>query len=158
LSYYKKVLRPGETVHFLGSVHWFVYLHGLLMMALAFVVACGAVVLASAAAQPGLLAVVWGLAALFALAGLVLLAGAAIARVTTEIVVTDLRVIHKRGLISRHTVEMNITKIETVDVTQGLIGRIFGYGTVMIRGTGAGFEPLRNVADPLSLRNAILVG
>ena len=53
---------------------------------------------------------------------------------------------------------MNITKIETVDVEQSIAGRLMGFGTVLIRGTGAGFEPLRRVADPLALRSAILVG
>ena len=49
-------------------------------------------------------------------------------------------------------------KIETVDVTQSVWGRIFGYGTVVIRGTGGGIEPLRGVAAPIALRNAILLG
>ena len=90
--------------------------------------------------------------------GLLLLLGAWIRRRATEIVVTDRRVIFKRGLLSRHTVEMNVSKIETVDVEQGLAGRIWGYGTVLIRGTGSGFEPLVGVGSPLSIRNAIVVG
>ena len=53
---------------------------------------------------------------------------------------TDKRIIHKRGLISRHTQEMNITKVETVDVFQTFWGRIFGYGMVMAKGTGASLE------------------
>jgi hypothetical protein len=53
---------------------------------------------------------------------------------------------------------MNISKIETVDVMQGILGRIFDYGTVVIRGTGSGIEPLRHIAAPLELRNAIVVG
>jgi uncharacterized membrane protein YdbT with pleckstrin-like domain len=73
-------------------------------------------------------------------------------------VVTDRRVIFKRGLLSRHTVEMNVGKIETVDVEQGLAGRIWGYGTLLIRGTGAGFEPLVGVGSPLRIRNAIVAG
>ena len=71
---------------------------------------------------------------------------------------TDKRVIYKTGLLSRHTAEINISKIESVDVDQGILGRIFGYGTVFLRGTGASLEPLQDVADPIGLRNAILVG
>ena len=52
----------------------------------------------------------------------------------------------------------DISKIETVDAEQGTLARMFGYGTVLIRGTSAGFEPLDQVSDPLALRNAILVG
>jgi uncharacterized membrane protein YdbT with pleckstrin-like domain len=90
--------------------------------------------------------------------GLLLLLGAWIRRRATEIVVTDLRVIYKVGVLSRRTVEMNVSKIETVDVEQGLWGRIWGYGTVLIRGTGSGFEPLVGVGSPLAIRNAIVVG
>jgi uncharacterized membrane protein YdbT with pleckstrin-like domain len=77
---------------------------------------------------------------------------------STEIAVTDRRVMYKRGLISRRTVEMNVSKIETVDVEQGPLARMLNYGDVIIRGTGGTFEPLRTVAAPVSLRNAILVG
>ena len=93
-----------------------------------------------------------------AVVGLLLVLAAWIQRHATEIVVTDRRVIFKRGLLTRHTVEMNVTKIETVDVEQGLGGRIWGYGTVLIRGTGVGIEPLVRVGAPLSIRNAIIVG
>jgi uncharacterized membrane protein YdbT with pleckstrin-like domain len=79
-------------------------------------------------------------------------------RTTTEIVVTDKRIIHKVGLIARQTEEMNISKIETVEVEQGIFGRIFDYGTVLIIGVGASWEPLKFVASPLELRNAIIVG
>jgi hypothetical protein len=53
---------------------------------------------------------------------------------------------------------MNVSKIETVDVEQGLGARMLGYGTVLIRGTGSGIEPLRKVGDPLAIRNAIVAG
>jgi uncharacterized membrane protein YdbT with pleckstrin-like domain len=79
-------------------------------------------------------------------------------RVTTEIVVTDKRIIHKVGWIARRTEEMNMTKVETVDVRQGIVGRIFGFGTVLIIGIGASWEPLVFMASPLELRNAIMVG
>jgi hypothetical protein len=52
---------------------------------------------------------------------------------------------------------MNMNKVESVDVTQDIFGRLLDYGTVLIRGTGAGLEPLANVASPLALRNAIAV-
>ena len=74
---------------------------------------------------------------------------------TTEIAVTNRRVIYKTGLVSRRTVEMNMDKVESVDVTQDIFGRIFDYGTVLIRGTGASLEPLSTIASPLALRNAI---
>jgi uncharacterized membrane protein YdbT with pleckstrin-like domain len=87
-----------------------------------------------------------------------MLFGAWVRRRATEIVVTDRRVIFKRGLVSRHTVEMNVGKIETVDVEQGLGGRLWGYGTVMIHGTGSGFEPLVGIGEPIQIRNSIVAG
>jgi membrane protein YdbS with pleckstrin-like domain len=79
-------------------------------------------------------------------------------RATTEIVVTDRRIIHKIGWIVRWTEEMNMTKVETVDVRQGVVGRMFGFGTVLIIGIGSSWEPLAFVGAPLDLRNAIMVG
>jgi uncharacterized membrane protein YdbT with pleckstrin-like domain len=89
---------------------------------------------------------------------LVAFLGAWFVRVSTEIVVTDKRIIHKVGWIARRTEEINITKVETVDVAQGIVGRIFDFGTVLIKGIGGSWEPLRRVASPLQLRNAIIVG
>ena len=73
----------------------------------------------------------------------------------TEFAVTDRRVIYKCGFISRHTVEMNMDKIESVDVDQSLLGRLLNYGTIHVLGTGEGIESLRRIAAPLALRNAI---
>jgi uncharacterized membrane protein YdbT with pleckstrin-like domain len=97
-------------------------------------------------------------AALFLLLAVVSFVRSWFVRVNTEIVVTDKRIIHKVGWIARRTEEINITKVETVDVRQGIAGRIFDYGTVGIIGIGASWEPLRRVASPLELRNAIIVG
>jgi uncharacterized membrane protein YdbT with pleckstrin-like domain len=79
-------------------------------------------------------------------------------RATTKIVITDHRVLFKVGLIWRSTQEMNITKIESVDVDQGIWGRIPGFGSIKVHGTGGGWEPLRDVDDPVAMRNAIMVG
>ena len=77
-------------------------------------------------------------------------------RWTTEIAVTDRRVIYKRGFINRHTIEMNMDKVASVDVDQSVPGRLLNYGTVTVQGTGMSFEPLRRIKSPLSLRNAII--
>ena len=77
---------------------------------------------------------------------------------TTEIAVTDRRVIIKHGFIRRATMEMNLQKIESVDVDQSLIGRIFDYGAVTIRGVGSSYEPLRLIDAPLKLRSTVTAG
>jgi hypothetical protein len=78
-----------------------------------------------------------------------------IPRWITEFAVTDRRVIYKCEFISRHTAEMNMDKIESVDVDQSLLGRVLNYGTIHVLGTGEGIESLHRIAAPLALRNAI---
>jgi uncharacterized membrane protein YdbT with pleckstrin-like domain len=76
-------------------------------------------------------------------------------RWTNEIVVTDRRVIYAQGFIQRHTVEVHMDKIESVDVDQTLMGRILDYGDVTLRGTGTTLEPIREVDRPIAFRNEV---
>ena len=76
-----------------------------------------------------------------------------ITRWTTELVVTSKRVIHKTGLISRKTIELNQSKVESYYVEQSVLGRIFDFGTIIIDGTGGGKNPIRDVDSPLMFRN-----
>ena len=57
---------------------------------------------------------------------------------------TDRRIMYKRGLIRRHTVEMNMDKVESVDVDRSILGRVLNCGDITIRGTVVGIEPLHN--------------
>jgi hypothetical protein len=52
---------------------------------------------------------------------------------------------------------MNRSKVESVDVDQTILGRIFGYGTIIVRGTGGSLEPIRQIAEPLSFRSHITI-
>ncbi|MBV9758897.1 MAG: PH domain-containing protein [Alphaproteobacteria bacterium] len=155
MRYYQKVMRPDETLAFHTSVHWIVYWPAILFLLLA-ILAYAVKVALDLEGHEAMACI----AAALVLAVLAVIAflRAFLRRLSTEIVVTNHRVIFKRGLFSRHTVEMNVSKIETVDVEQTLWGRLFGYGNVIIRGTGGTFEPLIGVARPLQLRNTILVG
>jgi membrane protein YdbS with pleckstrin-like domain len=152
MAYYTKVLQPDETVKIIGRLHWSIYGRAVLVLA----VAVALLVLSARLTDPDWQRYALMAAGVVGLLGLLLLLSAWLRRRATEIVVTDRRVIFKRGLLSRHTVEMNVSKIETVDVEQGLSGRIWDYGTLLIRGTGSGFEPLEGVGSPLSIRNAIV--
>jgi uncharacterized membrane protein YdbT with pleckstrin-like domain len=88
--------------------------------------------------------------------GLFLLITAWIEKKTTELAVTDKRVIVKKGLIRRETVELNIQKIESVRVDQGVLARIFNYGTVVVAGGGNPVAPVERIADPMAFRRAFL--
>jgi len=75
-----------------------------------------------------------------------------IAYTTSEFAITNKRIIMKVGLIRRRTLEMNLQKIETVNINQGILGRILGYGTVTIIGTGGTRESFPRIANPLEFR------
>ncbi len=76
----------------------------------------------------------------------------ALRRWSDEFVVTNKRVVVKIGILSRHTLEMNLNKIESVNVEQSLIGRILGYGTITIIGTGGTHESFPNIARATEFR------
>lgn len=84
--------------------------------------------------------------------GLLLLAIAAIRYMTTELAITNKRVIAKFGFISRRTVEINLQRIESIQIDQGVIGRIFNYGTLVISGAGNPQAPIPGISDPLLFR------
>jgi uncharacterized membrane protein YdbT with pleckstrin-like domain len=120
----------------------------LIVAALAAVI--GASFLSGTAAE-----VIRWLSALLTVAGMVFLVREWFGWWTTEVAVTNLRVIYKTGLVKRTTNEMNMDKVESVKVDQSILGRILDYGTVTITGTGAGLEALPSVAQPIELRNSI---
>jgi uncharacterized membrane protein YdbT with pleckstrin-like domain len=157
MSYVDKILQPGETVRHTAHIHWLIYLP-----AFWFAVAA-LVVVALITMNIGDVGTSWREIALVAAAILGVIAlyqllRAWIARTTTELVATDRRVIYKRGLIRRYTAEMNMEKVESVLVEQGIMGRVFNYGTITVRGTGGGMEPLANIGDPIAFRNAVTAG
>ena len=74
---------------------------------------------------------------------------------TSEFAITNKRVIVKMGLIRRQTLELNLQRVESVSVDQTIMGRILGYGTLTIIGTGGTREPFRRIAHPLEFRKAV---
>ena len=151
MSYIEKVLQPDERVIAFGRKHWIIYLPGILFIMLGVVIWSFGSMLYPV---DYLWDIVGGVIALF---GFLALFRAWFEQWTTEIAVTNRRVVYKAGFISRNTTEMNMEKVESVSVDQNLWGRIFDYGTVQVRGTGAGIDHLNLIANPLLLRNAIVV-
>ena len=148
MRYIERILQPGERLVYTTRIHWIIYLPA----ALLWVVTAVALVHGRNAAPGFNWTLVAGICAVIAvLAGF----SAWIKRWTTEIDVTDRRVVYKRGLIRRHTVEMNMDKVESVDVDQTVLGRMLDFGNVIVRGTGTGIEPLFNVENPLQFRNHV---
>ena len=153
MSYYQKVLQPGETVKYVGKLHWIIYRHAIVLVIITITVAIFSSMLSADQRYFGLVG-----CAIFGILTIISFLRAWFLQWTTETVVTDKRIIHKLGFIARRTQEINITKVETVDVRQTFWGRILGYGSVTAIGTGASLETLPYVASPLQLRNSIIVG
>lgn len=72
-----------------------------------------------------------------------------------EMGVTNKRVIYKTGIISRQSEEMKLTSIETVEIDQGILGRLLGFGTVRITGRGLSDLVFKNIDEPLDVKRKI---
>lgn len=75
---------------------------------------------------------------------------------TTELAVTNKRVIAKFGFISRQTIELNINKVESIQVNQGIFGRIFNYGSLVISGAGNPQAPIPGISNPMNFRRIFM--
>jgi len=149
MSYVRHVLQNGEKILYEARIHWINSVPGVLVLLAALFIYAFA---ESIQRGQTFLHYVAGILVLVALA---LLFWAWFRRWTTEIAVTNRRIIFKEGFISRKTVEMHMDKVESVDVEQSILGRVLNYGDVIVKGTGTGFEPLKSIAAPIELRNHI---
>ncbi|MBO0736091.1 MAG: PH domain-containing protein [Alphaproteobacteria bacterium] len=155
MRYVRRVLQPGETIVYATKLHWFVYLWAIVLFVICLVLA----VAAWSTADSQKLDLALGIAAvIFALLALSSAFRAFVRRSTTELAVTNQRVIYKTGLLARHTLEMNRARVESAVVDQTLLGRIFGYGSVTVRGVGSALEPIHNISDPLTFRSYLTSG
>ncbi len=157
MSFAEKHLIPGETIQYQTKLHWVVMLgHAGLT---AFFVLAGAALLVfswntrhSADSHSKIL--VWLALAAF-LVAVILLGVGLIKRSATVMVLTNKRVIVKTGLASRRTIELLLSRIESIAVEEPTMGRILGYGTVVIRGTGGTPEVFEKISHPLEFREQV---
>ncbi len=149
--YIDEILQPDEKVLYSTNAHWIFYLPAIL----AWIVALFLVILSRSTTTEGVVLLCLSAAAVVALVALYWMVKAWFHRFTTETDVTNLRVVHKTGFITRKTFEISLDKVESVDVDQTILGRIFNYGDVTIRGVGEGTERIATIASPLAFRNSI---
>jgi len=139
MSYVSKSLLPGERVIHETRLNKTLFAGPAL-------VTVGAIALAFASPPAGgalfVVALAWGI-------------GAWVRYASSEFAVTDKRVIIKVGLLHRRTLEMLLVKVEAISVDQSVAGRIFGYGTIVVVGTGGTREAFENIANPLEFRRAV---
>jgi len=144
MSYVDDQLLPGERVQYRAHLHKLIYAWPGLF-------AAGMAALAVWAFSQG---IAW--AGLLAIAvGFVPLLIAHIKYTSSEFAVTDKRVIIKVGWIRRRTLETMLGKVEGIGVEQGFIGRVLGFGTITVTGTGGTKEPFPNIARPLEFRRQV---
>jgi uncharacterized membrane protein YdbT with pleckstrin-like domain len=75
---------------------------------------------------------------------------------STELAVTSKRLIVKKGFIRRSTIEINLAKVESIQVDQEMLGRMLNFGTLVISGTGTSHAPITGIADPMAFRKAFI--
>jgi uncharacterized membrane protein YdbT with pleckstrin-like domain len=150
MSYIRKVLQPDERIVYQTRISWTTYIPGLLILVAALVLF---LLLRAMIPSPPWIAYTVGLIVL--LVSLYFLVGEWFEWWTTEIAITNTRVVLKRGFIRRDTAEMHMDKVESVDVNQSLFGRLLNFGDVTVHGTGTGLETLRQIDNPLEFRNNV---
>lgn len=141
MGYVDSNLLPNEQVIYRARLHRIIYLFpvGVLIVAVAVALAGGG----------------WIAGAVLGAIGLVLLVPPWIRSISSEFAVTNKRVLVKIGLIRRHSLELLLQKVEGIGVDQGILGRILGYGTITVSGTGGTREAFRMIADPLEFRRRV---
>jgi len=157
LSYAEKHLIAGETVQYETRLHWIVMLgHALIAAVLALV---GASLLLTRwssikGGEPASGALHWaGLASVLVAA--IFFGIGVMRRSATEMAVTNKRVIVKSGLANRRTIELLLSRIESIAVEEPALGRLLGFGTVIVRGTGGTPEVFPQIARPLEFREQV---
>ncbi|MFP5229194.1 MAG: PH domain-containing protein [Acidobacteriota bacterium] len=157
MSYISKTLVPGEKVVYQTKLHWIV-MFGHIVGALV-LWALGICVFWYVYAHQEMTVsnrhvAAYGGAALL-ICGLILLFAGSLRRNVTEMAVTTRRVVVKTGLASRRTIEMLLNKVETIEVAEPGLGRMLGYGSITMIGTGGTSEQFHKIARPLVFRNEV---
>ncbi len=146
MSYVEKNLMNGEAVVYSGKLNWTIFLQS----AFWFVISVVAYIISYGKFDNNLAVVlVWVLPLMIAmLSGLL----AFITYKTSEFAITNRRVIVKVGFIRTNSLEILLGKIESIQVNQSVLGRIFGFGSISVRGTGGTLDPFDRIDAPMVFR------
>lgn len=158
MSYIDKSLIPGEHVIYRTRLHWIVMVKHVI---LALLMLGGGAYLVTYALQnredipPKKMHAAEGAGVVLMLTGLVTIVAGNMRRDATEMAVTNRRVVIKTGMASRTTIEILLQKVESIEITESSLGRMLGYGSIVVIGTGGTSEPFRKVAHPLEFRSHV---
>jgi uncharacterized membrane protein YdbT with pleckstrin-like domain len=168
--YLARMLLVDERVIYASELHWIVYLQGGALVAAGTILGYFGPYVMNEALQhmlglsmPGRLQVygvridIIKVASLLVIAmGAVELIRALIKQISTELVITTRRVIAKYGFISCNTFELLLTKVEGANVDQTVLGRLLGFGTLLVKGTGGGISPIDHIAQPFKFHSVLM--
>jgi uncharacterized membrane protein YdbT with pleckstrin-like domain len=155
MSYIKSNLVAGEQVIYQTRLHWIVMLGNVLVAAV--LVLGGTLLLYYAYSHSNIdsrtLTITEGGGAALLVCAVVVFFLGLVRRNATEMAVTNRRVVVKTGLASRKTIEMLLNRVESIEVSETTLGRLLGYGAIVVVGTGGSTEPFDKIARPLVFRN-----
>jgi uncharacterized membrane protein YdbT with pleckstrin-like domain len=146
MSYLDDHLLTGEQIVYRARLHWIIFGWAILVVLFG-----AALTIMLRIYQPEY----WYLGVALAGIGLLVAIGPAIRYTSSEFAVTDKRVLAKHGFIQRDSIETLLSKVEAIGVDQGIIGRLFGYGSITITGTGGTEELFPQISRPLEFRRQI---
>jgi uncharacterized membrane protein YdbT with pleckstrin-like domain len=157
MSYLTSNLVPGEQVIYQTRLHWVVMLGNLLAGSVLLAAGAGLLyyVMKQATFEIATVHVMQGTGIALIVAGLIVILLGMARRHATEMAVTNRRVVVKTGLASRRTIEMLLNKVESIEVSETTMGRLLGYGAIVVVGTGGSTEPFRKIAHPLIFRSRL---
>ena len=170
MLYVQQSLGPEEELIYVGHFHWMYTVNAFMSiifgMIISVVVIVGGIYIQKKlgnfpldlpinVAIPALPVYVKGGAFLMFVLGVYGFAVKMVHKATTEIAITDTRLIYKTGVVARNVGEISIDRIEGVNVLQSILGRIFDYGRLAIRGMGVGEVILPPIEHPITFRQAI---
>ena len=159
MSYIEANLTANETILAYGRVHWFVFVSGTVagLLGVAFLYLSWDLAPGNPpnAGNAGPYLIYGLLGSWLIIIAVYKLLKAWLRLKFTELAVTSQRVVAKFGWIRRRTVELNHNMVESITVYQGLMGRVFNFGTLTIRGTGGGQTPVPTIAHPLAFRRVV---
>jgi uncharacterized membrane protein YdbT with pleckstrin-like domain len=164
MGYVDRNLVPGETLLYLTRHHWLVllgpFVGGMVLLTpgLALLIESISVrdteglTIGSSTVSPKVMAIA-GVVLLFA--SIIIFSYGIARRNATEMAVTNRRVLIKTGMTSRRTVDMMLSRVESIGVEETTFGRLLGYGSVVVRGTGGTPEPFEMISHPQEFRRAV---
>jgi uncharacterized membrane protein YdbT with pleckstrin-like domain len=159
MGYVDESLVPGESVAYRARLHWIVVAPALLGGGMIDMIGVGLVVAALVGRGPGGHASVPMiiLGAVLMLLGSAWMATGIIQWRATEITVTSRRVLIKTGIVSRHTTEILLAKVESISIEESMIARVLGFGKLTVHGTGGTPETFERIASPHAFRRQVQI-